>query len=1067
MNNTIETLNTAILRIAIPSIISNVTVPLLALVDTAITGHLGAASYIGAIAVGGSIFSMIYWIFGFLRMGTGGLTAQACGKSDSNECQLVLARAVLLGACIAVLLMILQVPILDVALQLMDASPDVEQGARLYFSILIWGAPAVLCTYGMLGWLLGMQDAKSPMLVAIVQNIINIVVSLALVIGLGWKIEGVAVGTLVAQWAGVFLVASRIRKHTRRLRTVSTETNSETSVEITGRSIFDRQALRKFFAVNRDIFLRTVCLVCVLTYFTAAGSQMGDEILAANAVLMQLSLVFSYLMDGFAYAGEALGGKYYGAGDEANLRHLTRNLFGWGIVTVAIMTTVFAIFGESILTLLTDNPGVIAVATVYLPYNILFPLFAFVAFIYDGLFIGMTKTRGMLWAVFIASIVFFVLYFMLRSTLHNHALWIAYLTYLAVRGGVQYLYSRGFVLKVRQARLWASVLCLGFYFSGTLVHAQNSEPPVEIWADRTVIFPQRMALHGDETLMDILQLYPEMLVPGYGDVLSGYQLRMDNVPMLGDMRTLLTQLKAKDIELVMVVDNPGVAKGKTGLDGVVDIRMLPARKGIRGYAELQAGTEGYLLPALNLVGGTGRSTFYLNSTLDYTGHDGMRALDEHVDLRAKVGLTPRDRLFVCFGQQFTRHSLAANVDLMRSLQGRLHYFHTFNDRGTELLLLASLVSVSNCGVTGSSNGHILQGRTDVFHGTSETRVPIYVAELNTPLFSHKIPGDHEASLSMMLGYEGNVVIDKSQKTFESAAESIDPMVSMPFASRLKAHHTIANNDFYLQLDYRLGPLRLTLGDRIMWYHYSNRHPNPIAPSIQSAEADVVTTLTPWSADRWRNNSHISLIYSPSSKHQLQAAYYHKFINPSAEYIFPEIWTDSNSPSDISYYMGNPSLDAAKVNLCKLGYGYQSDKVSMRLGMRYQSISALPIPNVESSMPTWCMTGKKEEVMIDAALLWRLSRMRLSLSYSQQIDHLRSYVILGASPTFILPRDFVLGVDLRYYGSGSPLSIAYGGNIYGSLRLDKTFGKHYDVMLQYHDVFSHSRRALLAGFRYNF
>lgn len=436
-------MNKDILRIAIPSIISNITVPLLALVDTAITGHLGAASYIGAIAVGGSIFSMIYWIFGFLRMGTGGLTAQSCGKSDITECMLVLARAVILGAGIALVLLLLQQPILHTALRIIEASPDVEHGAQLYFHILIWGAPAVLCTYGIMGWLLGMQDAKSPMYIAIVQNVINILVSLGLVLGLGWKIEGVAVGTLVAQWSGLLLGLSRLRVHNAQFSLASLvgclRTSDLTALRV---RIFDHQAMAKFFGVNRDIFFRTLCLVCVLTYFTAAGAQMGDVILAVNAVLMQLSLVFSYFMDGFAYAGEALGGKYYGVGDSANLRYLTRNLFGWGISMAVVMTIVFALWGQVIIGLLTDDAEVVSAAQDYTIYNILFPLFAFVAFIYDGLFIGMTKTRGMLIAVFVASVIFFGLYFSLRSSMGNHALWSAYLVYLAVRGVVQYIYSR-------------------------------------------------------------------------------------------------------------------------------------------------------------------------------------------------------------------------------------------------------------------------------------------------------------------------------------------------------------------------------------------------------------------------------------------------------------------------------------------------------------------------------------------------------------------------------------------------------------------------------------------------
>lgn len=424
-------MNHKILRIALPSIVSNITVPLLGLVDTAITGHLGAASYIGAVAVGSAIFSMIYWIFGFLRMGTGGLTAQALGADDDDACLLILLRALLMGAAIALVLVVLQQPLLQLSLSIMDATPEVEAGARTYFHVLIWGAPAVLCTYGMMGWFLGMQDAKSPMYIAITQNVINIAVSLGLVVCLGWKVEGVATGTLVSQWSGLLLAALLWRRKGLRL-----------SPQGLRRRILEGTALRKFFDVNRDIFLRTLCIVAVLTYFTAAGAQQGDVILAVNALLMQFSMVFSYVMDGFAYAGEALGGRFYGARDTVSLHRLMRYLFGWGCVLVAVCMTGFAIAGHGIVALLTDNAAVRSAAEPYLPYAIAFPAASFAAFIYDGLFIGTTRTRGMLWAVGTATAVFFTLYFALRPALANHALWVAYLAYLAVRGVVQYFLYR-------------------------------------------------------------------------------------------------------------------------------------------------------------------------------------------------------------------------------------------------------------------------------------------------------------------------------------------------------------------------------------------------------------------------------------------------------------------------------------------------------------------------------------------------------------------------------------------------------------------------------------------------
>lgn len=414
-----------ILRIAIPSIVSNVTVPLLALVDTGIVGHLGAASFIGAIALGSLLFSMVYWIFGFLRMGTGGLTAQAFGADRKAECTNILLRSLSLALGIALMLVALQVPIVELAFLFIPApSNEVEQLARLYFQILIWGAPAMLALYSFNGWFLGMQNAKIPMTIAIVQNLINIAASLFLVLVLGWKVEGVAAGTLIAQYSGL-LMAIAFRKakfHTKQR----------------GRqlhNVFDRRAYAKFFAVNRDIFFRTLCLIAVTVSFTSLGSLLGEETLAANTLLMQFFMFFSYLMDGFAYAGESLGGRFFGAGEEQSFRNLTRGLFKWGTAIALAFTLVYLGFGKAILHLLTDNSEVVDLASKYLPFAIAVPLISFAAFLYDGLFIGLTATRGMLLSMFAATLGFFSLAFGIHLT--PTSLWAAFLLYLGLRGGIQ------------------------------------------------------------------------------------------------------------------------------------------------------------------------------------------------------------------------------------------------------------------------------------------------------------------------------------------------------------------------------------------------------------------------------------------------------------------------------------------------------------------------------------------------------------------------------------------------------------------------------------------------------
>ncbi|MBQ8277125.1 MAG: MATE family efflux transporter [Bacteroidaceae bacterium] len=414
-----------ILRIALPSIMSNITVPLLALADTTIAGHLGQTAFIGAIAVGGMLFNMTYWLFGFLRMGTGGLTAQAFGAGHRDEVYRILMQAAAVAGTLAGLILLLQRPVCDVAFRLMDASPEVEHYARRYFFILVWGAPAVLGQYVLTGWFLGMQDARSPMYVAVSQNAVNVCASLFLVLVLGWKVEGVAAGTLAAQYFGL---AAALRIWRKRYRPAHRPAF---------RDSMTRTALGRFFRVNRDIFLRTLCLVATTTVFTATGAEQGDGILAANALLMQMFLLFSYVMDGFAYAGEALGGRCAGAEDGAGFRRTVRGLFAWGGGLALLFTAVYALCGTTLLELLTDRAEVVDLADAYLPYAEAIPLAGFAAFLLDGLYIGTTSTRVMLGAMAVATAAFLLVLHTLQPLAGNHALWVAFLLYLALRGAIQ------------------------------------------------------------------------------------------------------------------------------------------------------------------------------------------------------------------------------------------------------------------------------------------------------------------------------------------------------------------------------------------------------------------------------------------------------------------------------------------------------------------------------------------------------------------------------------------------------------------------------------------------------
>lgn len=420
-----------ILHIAVPSIVSNITVPLLGLVDVTIVGHLGAASYIGAIAIGGMLFNMIYWIFGFLRMGTGGLTAQAYGRHDLQEVSDVLLRSLTLSTALALGLILLQYPIRLIAFACIDASPEIEALATRYFHICIWGAPATLGLYGFIGWFIGMQNSRFPMFIALTQNIVNIAGSLFFVFVLKMKVEGVALGTLIAQYAGLLMAAGLYLTYYKPLRKY-----------LRFRNLLERTALRRFFQVNRDIFLRTLCLVAVTVFFTSRGAAYGDVILAVNTLLMQLFTLFSYIMDGFAYAGEALTGKNIGARNTTELRQTVRHLFGWGIGLSVAFTLLYAIGGKGFLGLLTNDTTVIEASGAYFYWVLAIPLAGFTAFLLDGICIGATATGLMLRSMAVASVSFFALYFGLEHTGGNHALWLAFIVYLALRGILQAVWGR-------------------------------------------------------------------------------------------------------------------------------------------------------------------------------------------------------------------------------------------------------------------------------------------------------------------------------------------------------------------------------------------------------------------------------------------------------------------------------------------------------------------------------------------------------------------------------------------------------------------------------------------------
>lgn len=419
-----------ILALSIPAIITNITTPLLGIADVAIVGNMGSAVFIAAIAVGGTMFNLLYWLFAFLRMGTSGLTAQAYGANDKTSTSLSLYRALIAAVSVGSIMIILQYPIGNLILKFIDADSHTTLYASRYFSICIWGAPAFLGTFALSGWFLGMQDSKAAMYVSIAINTVNIAVSFTLVYAFDLGLDGIAIGTLSAQWTGfiIGLLLCRCKKY---------------ALQKTGMSkILNITQLRRFFSINTDIFMRTVCLVSVTVWFTRMGAKQGAQILAVNTLLMQLFMLFSYFMDGFAFAGEALAGRFIGERNESKLKECINALLQWGLIIAVIFTAIYIAGGRNFLSLLCNDSSVISSSTDYFWWAVAIPLTGFIAFTWDGIFIGATYTRSMLASMATAAIVFFAIYTMLFDTMRNHALWLAFISYLLIRGLILSLLSK-------------------------------------------------------------------------------------------------------------------------------------------------------------------------------------------------------------------------------------------------------------------------------------------------------------------------------------------------------------------------------------------------------------------------------------------------------------------------------------------------------------------------------------------------------------------------------------------------------------------------------------------------
>lgn len=412
--------------LALPMVLSNITVPLLGLVDTIVIGHLEHAYYLGGVAVGATIISLIFWLLGFLRMSTTGLAAQAFGAGDDTRLLQVLVRGLVLAWGLALVILVLQKPITELAFWLIGGSEQVQHYGRDYVLVRIWSAPAALTNLVLLGWLLGNQNARAPMLLLILGNGVNIVLDVWFVLGLGWQVKGAAAASVLADYLATALGAWLVWR-TLQKRGIGPAAGFWPAC-------LNINAFKQLLGLNRDIFIRALCLQLTFAFMTFQGARLGDEVLAANAVLMNLLMFISFGLDGFAYAVEAMVGKAVGARNRLEFRlACALNLF-WGAVVAVLFVLIFALLGQQLIALITSISEVREQAVRYLPWLVLMPLAACWCFILDGIFIGTTRGSEMrdMMLVSTAGVFFPVWYF--SQELGNHGLWLAMLCFMLARG---------------------------------------------------------------------------------------------------------------------------------------------------------------------------------------------------------------------------------------------------------------------------------------------------------------------------------------------------------------------------------------------------------------------------------------------------------------------------------------------------------------------------------------------------------------------------------------------------------------------------------------------------------
>lgn len=412
-----------VLLLAVPIILANLTQPLMSAVDTAVAGHLPGAEHLAGVALGSLLFNLIFWGFGFLRMGTTGVVAQYFGAGQTDALVLTVGRGVLMAVALGLGILLLQQPLIHAGLSLLGASEQAGEQARLYAFGRVWAAPFALINYVILGWLLGCQRVRLALAIQILINVVNLTAVLTFVYGLDWGVSGIGRATAVADFSGTAVGVWLLwRSYGRQV------------AKLPWSQLMEAAAMRRMVQINSHIFIRTACLLATMAWFTHLGARQGDALLAANAILLNFLSFTSYGLDGFAHAAETLTGSAVGQRNAKRLSRVIRVCMVWGLVGALLYAAVYALVGEHLIALLTDLPAIRELAAQYLPWAVLAPLVSMPAYLYDGIFMGATRTRPLMLIMLGCSLCFLALSLLFLPVMGNHGLWMSFLVFNALRG---------------------------------------------------------------------------------------------------------------------------------------------------------------------------------------------------------------------------------------------------------------------------------------------------------------------------------------------------------------------------------------------------------------------------------------------------------------------------------------------------------------------------------------------------------------------------------------------------------------------------------------------------------